>query len=153
MHVELIGTAGIGEQYYSPSKLSLDRANAVRTRLISNGVPPNQISAKGIGISKPIYTEENDEISSLFNRRVEIRWIMPELLPYTIVVDTVASEELAEKQVEFWERQGFRAYYDRLYLNNALQYKIVLWGYAYIEEAKKDAAKISKRYKKSLVIE
>ncbi len=153
LQVELIGTAGIGEQYYSPLKLSLDRANAVRTRLISSGVPPNQILVKGIGISKPIYTDENDDISSLFNRRVEIRWIMPELLPFTIVVDTVASEELAEKKVEFWERQGFRAYYDRLYLNNNLKYKVVLWGYSYIDEAKRDATKILRRYKKSFVIE
>ncbi|MFN3306035.1 MAG: OmpA family protein [Candidatus Kapaibacteriota bacterium] len=153
LQVELIGTAGIGEQYYSPIKLSLDRANAVRSRLIASGVSPNQILVKGIGISKPIYTDENDDISSLFNRRVEIRWIMPELLPFTIVVDTVLSEELAEKKVEFWERQGFKAYYDRLYLYNSLQYKIVLWGYAHIEEAKKDAKKILRRYKKSFVIE
>lgn len=153
LQVELIGTAGIGEQFYSPTKLSLDRANAVRTRLITNGVLPNQISVKGLGISKPIYLEENDDISLLFNRRVEIRWIMPELLPYTIVVDTVASEELAEKKVEFWEKQGFRAYYDRIFLNNTLLYKIVLWGYAFVEEAKRDATKISKRYKKSYVIE
>lgn len=151
--LELIGTAGIGESDYNPIQLSTDRALAVQKRLIALGVFPSQVRAKGIGISKPIYSTEDDEISGLFNRRVEIRWILPEVLPYTIVVDTVASEEQAEKKVEFWEKKGFRAFYDRLYYNNQILYKVVLWGYRTYDEAEREAKRISRKYRKAAFVE
>ncbi|MCX7908248.1 MAG: OmpA family protein [Ignavibacteria bacterium] len=151
--VELIGTAGIGEQYSDPIKLSLERALAVKNRLIERGVFPSQIRTKGIGISKPLFPVEDDEFSGLFNRRVEIRWLIPEVLPFTIVVDTTLSEDLAEKKVLFWEKQGFRAYYDRFLSNSGIMYKVVLWGYSKYEEAEKDAKKIFKKYRKSTFVE
>lgn len=151
--VELIGTAGIGESYTDPVKLSLDRALAVRNRLLTRGVLPSQIKTKGIGFSKPLFPDEEDETNSLFNRRVEIRWLLPEVLPYTIVVDTVISEEYAERRVEFWEKQGFRSYYDRILTDKGIRYKVVLWGYPRYEDAEKDAKRISKKYGKTTFIE
>jgi hypothetical protein len=153
LSVELIGTAGLNEAFYNPKELSLSRANSVRNILITKGASPSQIRTKGIGLSKPIYTEEEDDYTAMLNRRVEIRWLVPELLPYTIVVDTTSSEELAEKRVEYWEKQGFKAYYDRLFSNGNILYKVVLWGYSKYDEAEKDARKISRKYKKSTIIE
>ncbi len=153
LNVELIGTAGIKENYSDPIILSINRAYAVKSRLISRGALPSQIRTKGVGISKPLFPDEFDETTELFNRRVEIRWLIPEVLPYTIVVDTTASEEIAEKKVEFWEKQGYKAYYDRLFSINGIMYKIVLWGYPKYEDAEKDANKISKKFRKSSIIE
>ncbi len=151
--LELIGTASIGESYSDPVKLSLERALAVQKRLVSKGVYPSQIRTKGIGISKPIYPNEDDETSSLFNRRVEIRWLLPEILPFTIVVDTVSSEEQAERKVEFWEKLGYKSYYDRLFSRNQMMYKVVLWGYRTYEEAERDAVRVSRKFKKNAIVE
>ncbi|MFN3269028.1 MAG: OmpA family protein, partial [Candidatus Kapaibacteriota bacterium] len=151
--LELIGTASIGESYSDPIKLSLERALAVQKRLVSKGVYPSQIRTKGIGISKPIYPNEDDENSSLFNRRVEIRWLLPEILPFTIVVDTVSSEEQAERKVEFWEKLGYKSYYDRLFSRNQMMYKVVLWGYRTYEEAERDAIRVSRKFKKNAIVE
>ncbi|MGC8748127.1 MAG: hypothetical protein ACP5RR_04495 [Candidatus Kapaibacteriota bacterium] len=151
--LELVGTAGISESFFDPMKLSTERALAVQKRLISLGVYPSQVRARGIGSSKPLYPDENDEMSSLFNRRVEIRWLLPDVLPYTIVVDTAMSEDQAENIVDFWVRKGFKAYYDRLFSNNRIMYKIVLWGYRTYDEAERDAKKIFRKYRKNANVE
>jgi len=52
--------------------LSLERANAVRTFLLQNGVKPSQVRTKGFGASRPITKNRNEEEKSK-NRRVEIR--------------------------------------------------------------------------------
>lgn len=151
--LELIGNAGLSESMKNPVELSLARANSVKRILVSKGVNPSQIKIKGIGNSNPLFMEENDERTSWMNRRVEIRWLLPSVYPYTIVVDTVESEELAEKKVENWEKNGFKSYYVRLYDNGAVKYKVVLWGYPDIEKAERDARIISRKYKKACIVE
>ncbi len=151
--IELTGNAGLSEINCDAKSLSLSRANSVKKILVENGVNPSQIKVCGAGVSNPLYMEEDDEISAILNRRVQIRWLLPSVLPYTIVVDTVVSEEIAEKRVEDWEKNGFKAYYSRLFDNGILKYKIVLWGYPDIQRAEKDAKIISRKYKKSYVIE
>jgi len=151
--LELIGNAGLSELWNNPVGLSLSRANSVKKILADNGVSPSQIKVKGVGSSNPLFMEENDERTSWLNRRVEIRWLLPSVLPYTIVVDTVESEELAEKKVETWEKNGFKAYYVRLFDSGNIKYKVVLWGYPDIEKAEKDARIISRKYRKSCIVE
>lgn len=51
-------------------KLSDDRANAVRSYLISKGINETRITAKGFGETKPIATNDTDEGRQI-NRRVE----------------------------------------------------------------------------------
>lgn len=55
----------------SNQQLSLERAQAVRTYLISRGIPQGQIEASGLGPSRPIAPNETPE-GRANNRRVEI---------------------------------------------------------------------------------
>ncbi len=151
--IELTGNAGLSEISCDAKSLSLSRANSVKKILVENGVNPSQIKVCGAGVSNPLYMDEDDEITAMLNRRVQIRWLLPSVLPYTIVVDTVVSEEIAEKEIDYWEKKGFKAYYSRVFDNGVFKYKIVLWGYPDIRKAENDAKIISRKYKKSYVIE
>ena len=51
-------------------KLSLDRANIVKTYLVKKGIAPNRLTATGYGSSKPIADNKTKEGQKL-NRRVE----------------------------------------------------------------------------------
>jgi outer membrane protein OmpA-like peptidoglycan-associated protein len=52
-------------------KLSADRANAVKTYLVKNGIPTNRITTKGYGKRQPL-VESKDEAARAQNRRVEM---------------------------------------------------------------------------------
>jgi outer membrane protein OmpA-like peptidoglycan-associated protein len=52
-------------------KLSLDRANTVRSTLTSAGVAPNRITTQGFGAEKPIATNDTDE-GRRKNRRIDV---------------------------------------------------------------------------------
>lgn len=151
--VELVGNASLDEYSFKPLDLSLARANSVKKQLLNLGVNLTQIKAKGRGTSKPLFQIEEDERSKMLNRRVEIRWLHPSVLPYTIVVDTLESEEQAENQISVWERRGFKAYYDRILEGGDVRYRIVLWGYSNFEEAERTARLILKRFKTYSVVE
>jgi len=70
MEIAIAGhTDYIGSDEYN-MKLSDDRANAVRTYLVSNGIAGSRITAKGYGESKPI-ADNNTEEGRQTNRRVE----------------------------------------------------------------------------------
>jgi len=70
MKIELPGhTDSKGSDEYN-LKLSDERANAVRSYLLSQGVAPDRIVAKGYGESVPVATNDTDEGRQL-NRRVE----------------------------------------------------------------------------------
>lgn len=58
----------------SNTTLSQDRANAVVSYLVSKGVSPSTMTAKGYGESKPIDTNETEE-GRAQNRRVEFKLI------------------------------------------------------------------------------
>ena len=53
-------------------KLSLDRANIVKTYLVKKGIAPNRLTATGYGSSKPIADNKTKEGQKL-NRRVEFK--------------------------------------------------------------------------------
>lgn len=151
--VELVGNASLDEYSFKPLDLSLARANSVKEQLLNLGVNFTQIKAKGRGTSKPLFQIEEDERSKMLNRRVEIRWLHPSVLPYTVVVDTLESEEQAENQINVWERRGFKAYYDRILEGGDVRYRIVLWGYSNFEEAERTARLVFKKFKTYSVVE
>lgn len=151
--VELVGNASLDEYSFKPLDLSFARANNVKKQLLSLGVNVTQVKVKGRGISKPLFQLEEDERSKMLNRRVEIRWLHPSVLPYTVVVDTVESEEKAENQINVWERRGFKAYYDRILERGDVRYRIVLWGYSSFEEAERIARLVLKKFKTYSVVE
>ncbi|MBC7654141.1 MAG: OmpA family protein [Oligoflexus sp.] len=51
--------------------LSVDRANAVKTYLVNNGISSNRLITEGFGESKPIANNSTEE-GRVLNRRVEI---------------------------------------------------------------------------------
>lgn len=144
--IEIIGNASLEENLYSPEIISLSRANNVRKELVTLGVNPNQIYIKGRGTTKPLFQIEDDEFTKILNRRTEFRWIHPSILPYTIVVNTVETEEQAEMEIALWEKRGFKSYYERILNKGEVAYRIVLWGYSDIKTAEKTSRLITKKF-------
>lgn len=64
-HTDNVGNAA------SNMKLSLDRANTVRDYLISKGIDPNRIVAKGYGSTKPVASNKTAD-GRAENRRTEV---------------------------------------------------------------------------------
>ena len=65
-HTDNVGSAA------SNLKLSLDRANAVRDYLLSKGIDPTRVTAKGYGMTQPIETNKTEE-GRAQNRRTEVK--------------------------------------------------------------------------------
>ena len=144
--IELIGNSSKeGDPDYN-LRLSERRAEAVKTILVSYGAKPDQIKTKGIGSNKPIYYMETYYWQSAYNRRVEIRWLDPSLLPYEIVAEFAKTETDAEIMTRKWEDRGFRSYFDRYIVENQLVYRVKIWGFSTASDAKKVATKLSKDY-------
>ncbi|WP_232793796.1 OmpA family protein [Siphonobacter sp. SORGH_AS_0500] len=70
MIVEIDGHTDSDGTEEANQKLSQDRAESVRTYLISKGIPENRVVAKGFGESRPIATNDTPE-GKQQNRRVE----------------------------------------------------------------------------------
>lgn len=80
INVEIAGhTDGRGSQAYN-QELSENRAESVRQFLISRGIAPSRMTAKGLGATVPVADNRTDEGREL-NRRVELK-----------VVDTQAAQ-------------------------------------------------------------
>jgi len=76
VRVEIEGhTDNVGGEEYN-LKLSQDRANSVRTYLVSKGIKPERITAVGYGYSRPRANNESEE-GRAQNRRIEIRVLNP----------------------------------------------------------------------------
>jgi len=74
LKVELAGhTDNIGNEKYN-QQLSADRANVVREALITNGIDPSRLTAKGYGAAKPLVSNDSDEHRAM-NRRTEMKII------------------------------------------------------------------------------
>jgi|JI9StandDraft_1071089.scaffolds.fasta_scaffold126724_2 outer membrane protein OmpA-like peptidoglycan-associated protein len=65
-HTDNVGSAA------SNLKLSLDRANTVRAYLLTKGIDPDRVTAKGYGMSEPIADNKSEEGRAL-NRRTEVK--------------------------------------------------------------------------------
>lgn len=145
--VELSGHSGIEGNEAVIYQLALERAQNVRRLLIAEKVNPSQIRVVSEGRSKPVYYLEQMPWQSFYNRRVEVRWIVPEQLPYEILAEVCPSEEVALSKVETWEKIGYKAYYERFLKNNNPTYRVKIWGYATESEAESIAVKLRKKYK------
>lgn len=62
-------TDDVGSRQFN-QKLSVDRAKAVKTWLVNNGIDANRLAVKGFGFDKPIATNSTEE-GRQRNRRVE----------------------------------------------------------------------------------
>lgn len=151
--IELIGNSSIEGNFVVNRDLSLKRAQSVRRLLIETGANPEQIRVRGEGAAEPLYYFQEREWQKYFNRRVEIRWLNPELLPFEIIANVRKSEEEALKDVESWENAGYKSYYQRYISNDLPVYRVKLWGYATEEEAQNEAMALEKKYHVSFVVQ
>lgn len=65
-HTDNVGSAA------SNMKLSQDRANVVRDYLLSKGIDPNRVIAKGYGMTQPV-ADNKTESGRAQNRRTEVK--------------------------------------------------------------------------------
>jgi outer membrane protein OmpA-like peptidoglycan-associated protein len=151
--VQLIGHSSIeGDSKYNYS-LSLKRAQNVRKKLLDFGASPNQIRVRAEGSNVPIYYMQSINWQQYFNRRVEVKWLDPSLMPFELIAESVDSETQALEKVEKWEDKGLNAYFQRYLKENQSIYRIKLWGYKSLKEAEDAARNLQKSYKVSFVIE
>lgn len=144
--LELIGHSSIEGSEDSNQELSLTRAQNVAERFTSYGVKEQQLKLRAEGSSMPIYFLPSSAWQQYYNRRVEVRWLIPEMLPYEIIADEFWTEQEAMDNVTEWRKRGYRSYYERFLVENMPKYKVKLWGYRSIESAKDDISEISSKY-------
>jgi outer membrane protein OmpA-like peptidoglycan-associated protein len=73
MQVEISGhTDNVGDKNFN-KRLSLKRADAVRSFLISKSIDPRRISTAGYGEEKPLASNDDEEDGRELNRRVEFK--------------------------------------------------------------------------------
>lgn len=152
-HIELVGNAGVEGSNDNCYELSDLRTAAVKNYLTQNGVNNNQISVRFDGSSRPIYFIINNRWQEVFNRRVEMRWLNAENLPYEITTDIVESEEQALQKVQNWQKLNYKSYFERLIVDNAPVYKVKLWGYGTKSEAEEVVKKLRHSYANAFIIE
>lgn len=135
--VELIGYSNFETlDDESDNKLALDRTYSIKQKLLQNGVGVSQVSTKTKGNLNPLYYFPKVEWQVAVNRRVEIRWLDPSLLPFEILAQTAVSESEANKYVNEWEKLGYRSYYQRnVTRNQDVVYRVKIWGFATQSEA------------------
>lgn len=151
--IELIGNSSIEGNFVINQDLSLKRAQAVRRLLIESGALPEQIRVRGEGAGEPLYYFQEREWQKYFNRRVELRWLDPELLPYELIANVRKSEDEALKEVESWENAGYKSYYQRYIINDLPVYRVKLWGYATEEEALMESKRLEQKYRISFMVQ
>lgn len=152
-NIELIGHSSIEGNSEANIKISERRAENVKKFLVSNGVVAERIKTKGEGANMPIYYLPQSPWQQFYNRRVEVRWLIPEMMPYEIVAEQLWTEEDAEDFVNEWRRRGYRSYYQRYLVNNKPVYRVKLWGYESLKSAQSEAMAISKEFKVKLEVE
>ncbi len=153
MTVELIGHSSIEGNEEQNIYYSRARAQAVRKMLLDKGVAPGQIRIRWEGSNSPIFYLQQAPWQQYYNRRVEVRWLDPELLPYEIIAQTSDSETEALINVEKWEFHGYNAYYERYLDNHSPVYRVKIWGYPTLEEAEANANKIQTIYNTKCVVQ
>ncbi len=144
--VELIGHSSIEGNSELNMMFSIKRAESVKRQLVDMGISPERIYVRGEGANKPIYYLQQIPWQQYYNRRVEIRWLDPSQKPFEIIAEKEWTETAALREVEKWEAKGFNAYYERYLKNNIPIYRVKLWGYSTIEEARDKATTLGKQY-------
>ena len=151
--IELIGNASIEGTPDETFNIALRRAQNTRAKLIELGVNPSQIRVRSEGANNPIYYFQESAWMQYYNRRVELRWLDPELMPYELIANSFDSESQALTEVQNWEAKGFRVYYERYLQNNIPTYRVKIWGYRTLEEAERAKNSIERRYPIKLVLQ
>lgn len=152
-NIELVGHSGIEGDNDFCFEIGQKRANKIKEYLVSKGVNSKQIKLKTEGSNKPIYYLTKFSWQEAFNRRVELRWLDPESLPYEIVTDIIESEYKAEGKVKFWIDKGYKSYFERYLTNNSPNYKVKIWGFKSLKEAEDNLVKLNTIEKSNYVIE
>ncbi len=129
-----------------------ERAEHVAGYLKAYGVKEQQLDIQTAGNNKPLYYLQLDGTQRLLNNRVEASYLLPEDQPYTIMVERVASEELAIERVDAWTAKGFKAYFEPAVQDRKPVYDIILWGYRTKKDAEQAARSLSKHGVKSYEI-
>jgi outer membrane protein OmpA-like peptidoglycan-associated protein len=152
LRVELIGH--VSDDVTSNADVrARERAGYVRDFLKAYGVRNEQLSVRSDGSRRPLYYFQLDGTQRLMNNRVEARLLTPDAFPYTITVDQVETEAMAYDEVRRWEQRNFKAYFELVVANHAPVYRVKLWGYRTLDEARKGAASAKKQKAKSTIIE
>ncbi len=151
--VELIGHSEPGMSEDDDGVSSLRRAQAIRDALLKLGVPSQQMRIRGAGGSTPMYYFAAQEWQQDLNRRVEIRWLDPALLPFEIIAQTVFTEQEAERLTNEWAERGQRAYYELVMSRKTPAFRIKLWGYDTYDRALDAKANLQKKYRVALSVQ
>ena len=152
LRIELIGH--VSDDITSNADVrARERAGYVRDFLNAYGVRKSQINVRSDGSRRPLYYFQNDGTQRLMNNRVEARMLTVDPYPYTITVDQVATEEMAYEEVRRWEQRNFKAYFEMVIVNRDPVYRVKLWGYATMDDARRGAKAAKKLKAKSTIIE
>jgi outer membrane protein OmpA-like peptidoglycan-associated protein len=153
LSIELIGNSSIEGNDKVSYTLGMKRVQQVRKLLIQLGADPSKIRIRSDGSNNPIYYLQDAAWMQYYNRRVELRWLDPELLPYEVIAQVNETETEALANVEKWEDRGYKAYYERFLQSNIPVYRVKLWGYANLQEAEKLAKKLTQDYGMTFVVQ
>ena len=130
---------------------ALERANQVRSFLIANGVLAKQIVVRSEGSRKPRYYFQTDGTRRLLNNRVEARLLVNGSNTHNITVEQVDNEQTAMLRMKLWKDRNLNAFFEPVLEDGVTRYRIKLWGFATLAEAKSVVTKI-KRFKPSYSI-
>ena len=144
--IELVGHVGTEGGPDSDGR-ALERANNVKDFLLVQGVLDKQVVVRSEGNSKPLFYFQDDGARRMMNNRVEATLIKSVQRPATIIVDQVGTEDLAEKQQNVWVSRKYRAFYEPVYDNGTVAYRVVLYGFPSKSLAEVAASEIRKKFK------
>jgi outer membrane protein OmpA-like peptidoglycan-associated protein len=150
MSIELTGHVSTDVGPNSEAR-AMERARQVRSFLIANGVIASQIVVRSEGSRKPRYYFQNDGTRRLLNNRVEARMLVDGKAHHTVTVEQVADEQTAMLRLKLWKDRKLNAYFEPILEAGETRYRIKLWGFSSLAEAKSVASEI-KKYKPSYAI-
>ncbi|MES2767160.1 MAG: OmpA family protein [Bacteroidota bacterium] len=151
--IELTGNSSTdGDDDYN-MMIALQRAQTVRRTLVEMGAKASQIRVRAEGNRRPVYYFQNSRWQEDYNRRVEVRWLDPALLPYEITAGIVATEDEALLKSDEWEKRGAKAYYETIYYQKQPAFRVKLWGYSTYGDAATAAREFQSKYGGKLAVE
>ncbi len=130
-------------------QLSYARALAVKRYLVRKGIAADRIHCIGLSSTSPIYPLPYADWQRRLNRRVEIRWLTPALLPYEIYAERTVSEEQAYQLAEQWRSRGLNVYVKPIQRHRQTFFQVVLWGFESRDQAEAMRKLLQERYQVS----